>query len=78
METIEAATSLIQSRAGKIFQILHDLWEELRQALPQLEAIVARETVWLPSTADQEPGRKGMGSRLGEASRRIKSLPDSH
>jgi hypothetical protein len=46
MKTIEAATSLIQSRAEQIFQILHGLWEELRQALPQLETIVGRETDW--------------------------------
>jgi hypothetical protein len=46
MKTIEAATSLIQSRAEQIFQILHGLWEELRQALPKLETIVGRETVW--------------------------------
>ena len=46
MKTVEAATSLIQSRAEQIFQILHGLWEELRQALPQLETIVGRETDW--------------------------------
>jgi hypothetical protein len=46
MKTIEAATSLIQSRAEQIFQILHGLWEELRQTLPQLETIVGRETDW--------------------------------
>jgi hypothetical protein len=46
MKTIEAATSLIQSRAEQIFQILHGLWEELRQSLPQLETIVSRETEW--------------------------------
>lgn len=46
MKTIEAATSLIQSRAEQIFQILHGLWEELRRSLPQLETIVSRETDW--------------------------------
>jgi len=46
MKTIEAATSLIQSRAEQVFQILHGLWEELRQTLPQLETIVGRETDW--------------------------------
>jgi predicted ATP-grasp superfamily ATP-dependent carboligase len=46
MKTIEAATSLIQSRAKQIFQILHRLWEELRQTLPELETIVSRETDW--------------------------------
>ena len=46
MKTIEAATSLIQTRAEQIFQILHGLWEELRQTLPQLETIVGRETDW--------------------------------
>lgn len=46
MKTIEAATSLIQSRAEQIFQILHGLWEELRQSLPQLESITSRETDW--------------------------------
>jgi len=46
MKTIEAATSLIQSRAEQTFQILHGLWEELRQTLPQLETIVSRETDW--------------------------------
>ena len=46
MKTVEAATSLIESRAEQIFQILHGLWEELRQALPQLETIVSRETDW--------------------------------
>ena len=46
MKTLEAATSLIQSRAEQIFQILHGLWEELRKALPQLETIVGRETDW--------------------------------
>ena len=46
MKTVEAATSLIERRAEQIFQILHGLWEELRQALPQLETIVSRETDW--------------------------------
>ena len=46
MKTVDAATSLIESRAEQIFQILHGLWEELRQALPQLETIVNRETDW--------------------------------
>ena len=40
MKTVEAATSLIQTRAEQIFQTLHGLWEELRQTLPQLETIV--------------------------------------
>ncbi len=46
MKTVETATSLIESRAEQIFQILHGLWEELRQSLPQLETIVSRETDW--------------------------------
>jgi hypothetical protein len=46
MKTIEVASSLIQSRAEQIFQILHGLLEELRQILPQLETIVSRETDW--------------------------------
>jgi hypothetical protein len=46
MKTVEAATSLIQTRAEQIFQTLHGLWEELRQTLPQLETIVGRETDW--------------------------------
>lgn len=54
MKTIEAATSLIQSRADQIFQILHGLWEELRQALPQLEAIVSRETDWRGLQPDEQ------------------------
>ena len=45
-KTIEAATSLIQTRSEQIFQTLHGLWEELRQTLPQLETIVGRETDW--------------------------------
>lgn len=54
MKTMEAATSLIQSRADQIFQILHGLWEELRQALPQLEAIVSRETDWRGLKPDEQ------------------------
>jgi len=54
MKTIEAATSLIQSRAEQLFQILHGLWEELRQALPQLEAIVSRETDWRGLQPDEQ------------------------
>lgn len=46
MKTVEAATSLIQARGEQLFQILHGLWEELRQSLPQLETIVSRETDW--------------------------------
>ena len=54
MKTIEAATSLIQTRAEQIFQILHGLWEELRQALPQLETIVSRETDWRRLHRDEQ------------------------
>lgn len=54
LKTIQAATSLIQSRADQIFQILHGLWEELRQALPQLEAIVSRETDWPGLNPDEQ------------------------
>ena len=54
MKTVEAATSLIQSRAEQIFQILHELWEELRQALPQLETIVSRETEWRRLRTDEQ------------------------
>lgn len=54
MKTIEAATSLIQSRAEQIFQILHGLWEELRQVLPQLETIVSRESDWRRLRPDEQ------------------------
>lgn len=46
MKTVEAATSLIQSRAEQIHALLHGLWEQLRQALPTLERVVAREQEW--------------------------------
>jgi hypothetical protein len=54
MNTIEAATSLIQSRAQQIFKVLHGLWEELRLALPQLESIVDRETEWSRLQSDEQ------------------------
>jgi prefoldin subunit 5 len=46
MKTVEAATGLIQTRAEQIHSLLHGLWEELRQALPSLEQVVAHEVEW--------------------------------
>jgi len=54
MRTIEAATSLIESRAEQIFQILYELWEELRLTIPQLETIVSRETDWRKLQTDEQ------------------------
>ena len=46
MKTIEAATALIQSRAEQLLKIIDELGHQLKQALPQLELVVCRETDW--------------------------------
>ena len=46
MKTIEAATALIQSRAEQLLKIIDELGHQLKQALPQLELVVSRETDW--------------------------------
>ena len=46
MKTVEAATHLIQTRAEQIHALLHGLWDQLRQSLPTLERVVAREQEW--------------------------------
>jgi len=46
MKTMEAKTSVIQSRADQMDMFLGQLREPLHQSLPQLETIVDRETDW--------------------------------
>jgi hypothetical protein len=60
MKTVEAATHLIQTRAEQIHALLHGLWEQLRQALPTLERVVAREQEWSRLTSAEREAVAGV------------------